>query len=97
MKNDRYKKARGSWSRMLEINCAKCGQHVCYYQKDGAGMLKRMYIDRIKGRHSPRKDLVCNSCNDILGTQIIYRRENRPAYRLYVGAITKKIVKAKSV
>jgi hypothetical protein len=47
--NDKYKKVRGGYSRLLDITCEKCGNHVCYYQKDGPGILKRMYFDRITG------------------------------------------------
>ena len=35
--------------RLLDISCAKCDTHLFYYQKDGPGMLKRMYLDRIYG------------------------------------------------
>jgi len=46
-KSDKYKRTRGGYSRLLDISCAKCGTHLFYYQKDGPGMLKRMYLDRI--------------------------------------------------
>ena len=47
--NDKYKKVRGGYSRLLEISCEKCGSVLCHYQKDGPGILKRMYFDRISG------------------------------------------------
>ncbi|MDQ5929971.1 MAG: hypothetical protein QG594_1753, partial [Bacteroidota bacterium] len=42
-KNDKYKKARGGVSALLDIKCAHCGSHLFFYQKDGPGALKRMY------------------------------------------------------
>ncbi|MEI7818904.1 MAG: hypothetical protein WCI47_02180 [bacterium] len=97
MKNDRYKKARGGWSRMLDIRCAKCDGHICYYQKDGPGHLKRMYIDRMIEPPTPEgESFNCQHCQETLGVKITYKKENRPAYRLFVGSVTKKIVKSKS-
>lgn len=46
-KNDKYKKTRGGYSRLLNISCQKCGSQICYYQKDGPGNLRRMYIDQL--------------------------------------------------
>lgn len=95
MKNDKYKKARGGWSRMLDICCEHCGNHICFYQKDGPGPLKRMYHDRISGVSTDESNLVCPKCKEVLGVGIIYEKENRPAYRLFAGSITKKVVKGK--
>ena len=94
-KNDKYKKSRGGYSRMLEISCEKCGEKICNYQKDGPGNLRRMYIDRI---YEPKvsinkKSLTCSK-GHILGVKIIYKKENRPAFRLFVDAIIKKIIKS---
>ena len=96
MKNDKYKKSRGGWSRMLDICCEHCGSHICFYQKDGPGLLKRMYYDRISGFPTKSNQLVCTKCNSVLGIGNIYEKEHRPAYRLFVGSITKKIVKGDS-
>ena len=93
MKNDRYKKVRGGWSRILDISCEKCGNHICFYQKDGSGPLKRMYHDRMDGFSTKNSNLVCPECESVLGVGIIYEKESRPAYRLFVGSITKKITK----
>ena len=65
------------------------------YQKDGPGILKRLYFDRIV---SPadllgKKNLECKKCQALLGIRMIYQKENRPASRLFVGAIEKKIIK----
>ena len=95
-KNDKYKKARGGYSRLLDISCEHCGEHLFFYQKDGPGILKRMYIDRISESEEIKLDtnLVCPKCKRTLAILIIYEKENRPALRLFVGAVTKKIVKS---
>jgi hypothetical protein len=94
MKNDKYLKSRGGWSRMLDIRCEHCDTRVCLYQKDGPGILKRMYLDRMNININD-DNLVCSKCERVLGTKIIWHKENRPAYRLFVGAVTKKIVRSK--
>lgn len=93
--NDKYKKARGGYSRLLDITCEKCGNHVCYYQKDGPGILKRMYVDRMLDTSKANKQLTCSKCGWLLGNKIVYEKENRPAYRLFVGAVIKRIVKSR--
>lgn len=95
-KNDKYKKARGGYSRLLDISCASCGNHLCYYQKDGPGILKRMYLDRISGSDfyafnsknlKAIPQLLCTKCKLQIGIPIVYEKEKRPAYRLFVGAV----------
>jgi len=95
-KNDMFKKARGGYSRLLDISCEQCGKHLFFYQKDGPGILKRMYIDRISESNSINlnTNLICPECKKILAVPIIYEKENRPAFRLFIGAVTKKIVKS---
>lgn len=94
-KGDKFKKARGGYSRLLDITCEKCEKHICFYQKDGPGFLKRMYIDRMLDfNDSGNEQLLCPDCNYVLGIRIIYQKEVRPAYRLFVGAVLKKIVKS---
>ena len=100
-KNDKYKKTRGGYSRLLDVSCAKCGTHLFYYQKDGPGILKRTYLDRIYGskkymylEHVTLKgvpQLVCSNCKQLAGVPINYAKEQRLAYRLFVGAVSKKI------
>lgn len=97
MKNDKYKKARGGWSRILDIKCENCGNHICYYQKDGSGPLKRVYLDRIIDFPKRDEKLMCPKCKEVLGTKITYKKENRLAYRLYVGSVTKVITKASNI
>lgn len=91
--NDKYKKSRGGYSRMLELSCASCGTVITRYQKDGPGMLKRLYLDRMTEKQDG-KFLICPDCDKELGLYYIYEKEKRPAYRLFAGAIAKKIVKA---
>lgn len=94
LKNDKFKKARGGYSRLLQISCQKCNSVVCHYQKDGPGNLRRMYIDRIIDPQVSitKKDLTCQK-GHLLGVKIIWEKENRPAFRLFVDSIIKKIVK----
>lgn len=94
-KNDKYKKARGGKSRLLALACEKCGKHLCFYQKDGPGILKRLYLDRISGFDSKAKNLICPNCHELLGVAVIFKKENRPAYRLFAGAVVKKITNLK--
>lgn len=98
-KSDKYKKARGGYSRLLRICCEKCEAKICLYQKDGPGLLKRMYIDRMIDPEvsTTKKDLSCPGCKELVGVHIIYKKEQRPAYRLFVGSVTKEIVSSQSV
>lgn len=95
-KNDKYKKARGGYSRLLNITCRECGSLVCEYQKDGSGSLKRMYHDRILEPKVSilKKDFLCPK-NHLIGVRIIYKKENRQAFRIFVDSVIKKIVKFK--
>jgi len=105
IKRDRYKSARGAYSRILNIYCRKCENLVAVYQKDGPGNLRRMYLDRIFSPSSiygleqseikEIKPLVCNKCNELLGIPYIYVKETRKAFRLFQDAVTKKIRKTK--
>jgi|SRR3989344_2513365 len=93
-KKDKFRKSRGSYSRWLEIFCESCKKHILFYQKDGPGILKRLYIDQIvETRHNLAKNLVCKKCKSILGVSNIYKKEKRLVYRLFVGAVNKKIIK----
>lgn len=93
MKNDKYRKVRGGYSRILQLSCAHCGKDFAQYQKDGPGILKRLYLDRLLNHSFTATHLSCPSCKEVLGVKIIYKKENRPAYRLFAGAVSKKIVK----
>lgn len=95
-KSDKYRKNRGGYTRLLQINCEKCNSSVCLYQKDGPGNLRRMYVDRIIDPvvSISRKDLSCSK-GHLLGVKIIYKKEDRPAFRLFVDSVVKKIIKNK--
>lgn len=94
-KNDKYKKVRGGYSRLLKISCQKCNDYLCLYQKDGPGNLRRMYLDRIIDHQVPitKKDFSC-SHGHLVGIKTIYEKEDRPAFRLFVESVSKKIVKS---
>lgn len=94
-KKDAYRRTRGGYSRLLELSCEGCKAVICLYQKDGPGMLKRLYKDRMTPEIAHTKgQLVCEHCERVLGALITYKKEDRPAYRLFVGAVAKKIVKS---
>ena len=94
IKNDKYRKARGGYSRILDVSCSGCGKHLAYYQKDGPGILKRMYLDRIfENIISPC--LACPACGLKVGSLYVYEKEDRKAYLLNQGSFSKKIVKSK--
>ena len=103
LKSDQYQKARGGYSRLFKIACKRCGTKILTYQKDGSGILKRLYLDRI---FAPEKfinldklqlqkipSLTCPKCKSWLAVPYVYRKEKRKAYKLFVGAITKKITR----
>jgi len=94
-KSDKFKKNRGGYSRWLSLSCGKCKNQLVLYQKDGPGILKRLYIDRIvsPNKMMEKENLECRKCKTLLGIKTVYKKENRPAFRLFVGAIEKKIVK----
>jgi len=85
----------GGYSRLLDISCESCGSHICLYQKDGPDNLRRIYIDKISKERVTltKKSLTCPK-GHLLGAKIIYRKENRSAFRLFVDSIIKKIVKS---
>jgi len=89
---DRFQKARGGHSRVLDVRCEHCNTHIAYYQKDGPGSLLRMYVDRFIDETPRGEQLGCVGCKRTLGVRIIYEKEKRPAYRLFAGAVTKRVV-----
>lgn len=95
LKNDQYRTSRAGHTYLFNISCEECGRLVCLYQKDGRpGHLRRMYIDRMSKNKVPTsgQNLTCPK-GHILGRKIIYEKENRPAFRLFVDAVIKKITK----
>ena len=104
-KKDKYQKARGGYSRFLNLSCSKCGTSVALYQKDGPGPLKRVYLDRIFSPNSlvgldgmvfkKLTPFTCQKCKQVLGVPFLYEKENRPTFRLFEGSVSKKIAKIK--
>ncbi|MEO6077468.1 MAG: hypothetical protein ABIP54_01665 [Candidatus Andersenbacteria bacterium] len=97
MKNDKYRKARGGYSRILQLSCSYCGKVFAQYQKDGPGILKRIYLDRILNQSFTSTHLSCPACKEVLGVKMMYKKENRPAYKLFAGAVSKKLVKQQAI
>lgn len=100
-KNDQYRAARGNRTRMVDISCRVCGQHIMVYQKDDyPGRLRRLYFDRIfspprlvgleRTPLSKAKPLNCSGCKEMLGTPYVYRKENRKAFKIYQDALVKR-------
>lgn len=92
-KSDRFRKSRGGHSRWLLLSCLKCKAKLFLYQKDGPGILKRLYLDRIIGQARTN----CGKCKAAIGIRSMYKKENRPAIRLFAGAIEKQIIGADKV
>ena len=91
-KSDKFRKSRGGYSRWLLVFCKKCKAPTVVYQKDGPGILKRLYVDRVVGPKLHGKNLVCGKCKTVLGMRTIYQKEKRFVYLLFVGAVGKTIV-----
>lgn len=89
IKRDQYRKTRGNVSTIYLLKCTVCGNHLVCYQKDGLGVLKRLYLDRILEWYQ-NQDAICQKCGAIFGTKDLYEKEKRPVIRLYVGAVGKK-------
>ncbi len=106
-KRDRYKSARGGHSRLYDIHCRQCHNKILVYQKDGPGILRRLYFDRILAPEDlinlqkmsiPRISMLrCKQCSEILGISYIYTKENRKAFRLYQDAVIRQLRKLNEI
>jgi hypothetical protein len=104
-KKDKYRSARGTHSRLLNLYCRPCGTLFAIYQKDGPGNLRRLYMDRFaypksltnleKKPLNKIKALKCPKCKEDIATPYIYKKENRKAFKVYQDMIVKKIRKLK--
>ncbi len=102
-KNDKYRKNRGGYTRLISVICLNCEEKILEYQKDGPGALKRIYIDRIiypknlkKLKDGDVKDiklLKCPNCQVVIGSPYIYKKENRKSFKVFQDSIIKKIIK----
>jgi hypothetical protein len=100
-KKDRFLKKRGGDAKFLYVVCADCDEPAMVYQKDGPGQTLRYYSDRIVwppelverqqevDAESVKRvgALACLNCNNILGLPMVYKPENRAAYRAVPGSI----------
>jgi len=97
---DRYSGRRGGKSQLYEISCA-----IMVYQKDGKGSLIRCYTDRILKTQnidgldqeegastdvSGFKALNCGNCHNLIGTSMVYKPEDRPAFQMIRGTFSRK-------
>ncbi len=83
IKRDKFFRKRGSYARIIQVKCAKCGKLLFLYQKDGPGWLKRCYFNRIisPNNYSNTKKL---ECCQVIGTLMIHK-DGRPAFNLIRG------------
>lgn len=91
IKRDRYSRARGGNSALLDLFCTNCNSWLFLYRKDGPGSLIRCYLDRIINSDAGdnRNALKCPKCGQLIGVPMIYVKESRPAIRLIHGAFRK--------
>lgn len=93
--HDRYSNARPGQSRFYNLYCARCRHHVCLYQKDGTGMLVRLYKKRIMAPTNllkpNAKEIRCPHCKVFLAAHYIYDKEQRSAYLVQAGAIVRRV------
>ena len=101
-KNDEYRKARGSRTRLVNLSCRVCGKNIMVYQKDDyPGRLRRLYFDRIfypkhlvDLQEKPLTEVTtlrCPKCREDLGTPYVYKKENRKAFKVYQDALVKEV------
>lgn len=96
LKNDKYRESRGGYARLLRISCEKCNEFICFYQKDGPGNIRRMYMDRMVDSNvsGSKRDLHCPR-GHLLGIKVLYEKEERQSFRLFVDSIIKEVVRIK--
>jgi hypothetical protein len=92
-KYDVYTKSRDN-PALLKLTCSYCNHLIIFYQKDGPGLLKRCYLDRILYpkenellQHLPFNEkvfpnLTCQNCKQIIGYPYLYEKEKRPSFKL---------------
>lgn len=105
IKKDSYFRSRGSICATWRIMCARCGAEAFVYQKDGRGILKRAYLNRIRAPeqlaqlqdHSLAvrnlQALKCFACGMLIGAPMRHR-EGRLAFKLLPGNWKKQILRS---
>src|SRR5690606_37277018 len=101
-RKDKFLRATGGSTQMIYILCSNCQHALLLYQKDGPGNLFRLYLDRIlapeeliaqlseTGAKSDLKNLICPVCEEVIGVPMVYKKEERLAYRLIKGKYHKQ-------
>lgn len=92
-KKDIYLKKRGNTFKIYKVYCENCNVFLFRYQKDGPGILKRLYLDRIDQIKDSFLEGRCHKCGNSFGLVYIYLKEKRPAIRLFDGSIRKNVDK----
>ncbi len=106
IRRDKFYRFRGSTTTIVAIKCSRCNKNICTYQKDGTGNLHRLYLDRIINSdpffkipeynklvsYKDLPNLVC-SCRSPIAVPMVYKKEDRLAFRLLHGSIHKNKVK----
>jgi hypothetical protein len=100
-KNDPYRQACGGSARLFAVHCATCGTHLFSYQKDGPGIVKRLYLDRIYQsqayagvEHRALQDvpqLLCPQCGGASRHSHNIRERTMVGFRLFAGVVTTKV------
>lgn len=88
---DKYRRARGGTSTFYRIYCQECLHTLGEYQKDGKGLLMRLYQDRFNPatkQVNARKGHC--TCSNWFGVPYSFKPENRPAIKLFIGKIYKR-------
>lgn len=108
-KKDKYRRARGGKTKLIDIYCGSCNALILVYQKDlPRGVLKRCYLDRIfypPKYSSLQKDkeiedtkdmpkLQCEKCKNVIGSAIRYTKHGED--RLAYNLIQGNFVKKSS-
>lgn len=109
LRRDRYRRARGGNTRLIDIYCAPCNELLLVYQKDmPRGKLKRCYIDRIfyperfSSLHNDPKvrgkddlpPMSCGKCGALVGVPMLYAKHGE--HRLAYGMLDGRFVKRNS-
>jgi hypothetical protein len=104
LKKDQYYRSRGSISATWLISCTGCDNELLVYQKDGRGVLKRAYLNRIRAPEqlarlqdvcataSELHPLICDACHSLIGTPMLHW-EGRLAFRLILGSWRKTVLR----